>query len=162
PLAENKQEVRDDYKARWQELHRYVHPSAYLAGRMIDESALHVLDNFDQEWALETVDIASCVMDLIWLAVLEHYPPAFVLLDKLSPVYPILHSVFERHNQEDRTRSTERYECGEGAKDTRWVLTVGVGTPAGSGSEASAGNHRCGSGCGLLRCYGDGSFRESS
>jgi len=51
PLADSEEEVRDFYKARWKELHKYVHPSAYLAERMIGESALHVTDNFDEEWS---------------------------------------------------------------------------------------------------------------
>jgi hypothetical protein len=95
PLADREAEVRAHYEARWQGLHKYVHPSAYLAGRMIGESALHVTDSFDREWALETVGIASEVFDLVWLAVLGHHPDAFDAIDKLSADYPILKSVFE-------------------------------------------------------------------
>jgi hypothetical protein len=44
---------------------------------------------------LETVDIASDVFDLVWLAVLSHHPAAFVTMKKLSGDYPVLKSVFE-------------------------------------------------------------------
>jgi hypothetical protein len=62
---------------------------------MIGESALHVTDGFDREWALETVDIAADVFDLVWLAILGHHPAAFDAIDKLSADYPVLKSVFE-------------------------------------------------------------------
>jgi hypothetical protein len=100
PLAAREQEVRDHYKKLWQELHKYVHPSAYLAGRMIGDSALHVTDDFDEGWALEAVGIAARVFDLVWLAVLGHHPAAFERVKKLSGDYPILKIVFEKANGE--------------------------------------------------------------
>jgi hypothetical protein len=96
PLADREQEVRRHYKACWQALHKYVHPSAYLAGRMIGESALHATDSFDEEWARETIDAASTVFDLVWLAVLAHHPKAFEQLEGLLANYPIVSSAFER------------------------------------------------------------------
>ncbi len=84
---------------QFQELHKYVHPSANLAGKMIGESGLHVIDNFDEEWALETVRVATTVFDLVWLAVLTHHPLAFERVERLGGDYPILKSVFEDENE---------------------------------------------------------------
>jgi len=95
PRADREKEVRDSYKALFQELHKYVHPSAYLAGKMIGESVLHLIDNFDERWAREAVEVAREVFDLVWLAVLQHHPEAFERVDKLSGDYPILKTVFE-------------------------------------------------------------------
>jgi len=33
---------------------------------MIGEPALHVTDKFDEAWALEAVEVASKVFDLVW------------------------------------------------------------------------------------------------
>lgn len=99
PLAESDKEVRDFYRAQWKGLHKYVHPSAYLAGRMIGESALHVTDNFDEEWALETVDVARKVFDLVWLAVFSQHPLAFEKVESLAGNYPILKCVFQNESE---------------------------------------------------------------
>ena len=99
PLAGREKEIRDFYKVQLQELHKYVHPSANLAGKMIGESGLHVTDNFDEAWALEAVRVASTVFDLVWLAVLRHHPLAFERVERLSGDYPILKSVFEDENE---------------------------------------------------------------
>jgi hypothetical protein len=101
PLADREKEVRDFYKAEWNELHKYVHPSAYLADKMIGESALHVTDNFDKKWALEAVGVATKVFDLVWLAILRHHPVAFEKVERLCGAYPILKIVFE---DEDESR----------------------------------------------------------
>lgn len=76
PLADREQEVRDHYRERLVELHRYAHPSAYLADRLLGDSVLHVKDNFDKDWAISTLDTASVVFDLIWLAVLGFHQAA--------------------------------------------------------------------------------------
>lgn len=99
PLADRQSHVRDYYKGLWQELHKYVHPSAYLAGKMIGESALHVTDSFDEEWAGETIEVAAKVFDLVWLVILGHHPNAFDRVDKLFADYPILKIVFEKENR---------------------------------------------------------------
>jgi hypothetical protein len=96
PLADREREVRQHYKAHWQSLHKYVHPSAYLAGRMVEDSALHAADSFDEQWAVETLDIGSVVFDLVWLAVLNHHPEAFDRLDRLFDSYPVVSSVFKK------------------------------------------------------------------
>ena len=41
------------------------------------DSALHVIDNFDEAWALGTVAVAAKVFDLVLLAVLNGHPVAF-------------------------------------------------------------------------------------
>jgi hypothetical protein len=102
PLSAREKVVREHYKQRWLGLHRYAHPSAYLASRMIGPAALHVKDNFDKSWAVETIDIATDIFDLVWLAVLSFYPKAF---DKLAQEgllvdYPVLSLVFRKGNDE--------------------------------------------------------------
>ena len=47
------------------------------------------------EWALETVDVARKVFDLVWLAVFSHHPLAFEKVERLAGNYPILKTVFE-------------------------------------------------------------------
>jgi len=99
PLADREKEVRDHYKDLFQELHKYVHPSASLEGKMIDDSALFILDNFDEAWAQETVGVAAEVFDLVWLAVFGHHPEAFERVEKLSGDYRILKGVFEGEHE---------------------------------------------------------------
>ena len=93
-LADREQKVREYYLGLWQELHKYVHPSAYLAGKMIADSTLHLTDNFDEEWARETLNIASTVFDVLWLAILGHHPDAFDRLEQVFAGYPILKGIF--------------------------------------------------------------------
>jgi len=95
PLADRDKEVREFYRKLWNELHKYVHPSVYLVRRMIGESALHIRDNFDEEWARETIDVARKVFDLVWLAVFSHHPLAFEKVERLAGNYPILKIVFQ-------------------------------------------------------------------
>ena len=101
PLADREEEVRKFYNALLKELHKFVHPSAYQAGKMIGDSALHVTDNFDEKWALEAVEIASRVFDLVWLAILRHHPAAFERVERLCRDYPILKFVFEDENKSE-------------------------------------------------------------
>jgi len=65
---------------------------------MIGDSALHVKDGFDEQWASETVDIGAEVFDLIWLAVFAHHPEAFERVVRLTGKYPILQSVYKGEN----------------------------------------------------------------
>jgi hypothetical protein len=90
PVADREPEVMNSYRERWRSLHRYVHPSADLAGRMIDDTALHVADNFDEEWAKESVELGSAVFDLVWLAVVRHRPAVFDRITKLWARYPVM------------------------------------------------------------------------
>jgi hypothetical protein len=98
PLADREKKVRDFYQAQYKELHQYVHPSVYLGEKMIGESALHVIDNFDDELALEAIRAASNVFDLVWLTVLRHHPLAFERVESLCGGYPILKILFEDDN----------------------------------------------------------------
>jgi len=100
PLADREHNVREYYLGLWQKLHKYVHPSTYLAGKMIGESLLHVTDNFDEEWAREVFKIASTVFDLVWLAVLGHHPDAFDRLEKVFADYPILKVIFMKESKQ--------------------------------------------------------------
>ncbi len=97
PLAAREKKVLDHYHDLWNQLNRYVHPSAYLANRLIGPSTLSATDNFDKEWAAETLGIATHVFDLVWVAVLAFYPKAFdkLVQEGLSAKYPILDMVLE-------------------------------------------------------------------
>ncbi len=66
----------------WGELNRCVHASWSLRDKMLDESALFVKDAFDQNWAIETCQVASDVFDLIWLIVLRRFPTCIPALEK--------------------------------------------------------------------------------
>jgi hypothetical protein len=102
PLAGKEKEVLEHYEGLWQRLHRYVHPSAYLANRLVGPAALHATDNFDKEWAIEAIDIATHVFDLVWMAVLAFYPEAFAKLAQggLRTPYPILGQIIESARKE--------------------------------------------------------------
>lgn len=76
PMAGREPEVRDYYKAVWEELNQYVHPTAHLQNRMVDESALLLKDGFDADWAADTLRAAKVVADLVWFAVLSHHEKA--------------------------------------------------------------------------------------
>jgi hypothetical protein len=90
PLADQNQEVRDHYKGLFQYLHRYAHPSAYLMGRIVGDSALMIRDAFDEQLALETAEIGAKVFDLIWMVVLAQHPSAFDRVGSLSGQYPMM------------------------------------------------------------------------
>ncbi len=98
PLAGEEKEVRDHYKWRWDELNKYVHPSAYVASRLIDESALLVRDAFDEQWALETIDIARDVFDLVWLTMMRQHPRAFDDLAQLHEEYHVTSSILAKRH----------------------------------------------------------------
>jgi hypothetical protein len=65
---------------------------------MVGDSALHVTDNFDEGWALDTVTAATDVFDLVWLAVLQTFPKAGdrIAQEGLIVEYPILKLAFGR------------------------------------------------------------------
>jgi hypothetical protein len=93
--AEREDQVQQHYYDRWKTLRQYAHPSAYLMDRLFGPSDLHAIDNFDVEWALETIDVATDVFDLAWLTVLRMFPKAADRLPReaLSVAYPVLKSV---------------------------------------------------------------------
>lgn len=94
PLAGQQKEVLDYYYDLWNSLNEHVHPSGTQLNRLVGESTLLVLDNFDEEWARETIAAARCVFDVIWLAVLNRYPLAFNRLSGLWGGYRVLDLVF--------------------------------------------------------------------
>jgi hypothetical protein len=95
PLAHREESVCDDVHKRFDYLHQYAHPSAYLLDRMLDESALHVKDGFDEAWARQAVTIGAMVFDLIWLAVFAQHPAAFERVGSLAGHYPIISHIMK-------------------------------------------------------------------
>jgi hypothetical protein len=106
PVADQYEEVRVHYHNHLKNLHLYVHPSAYLADRLVRESALHAADNFDKEWAIDTLDAASVVFDLIWLAVLDFYPRAGdrLFAKGLRGHYPVVSDVLKGDKPQRRSK----------------------------------------------------------
>jgi hypothetical protein len=45
-----------------------------VAAKVVEESALHVFDNFDRKWTPEVLRVGSEVLDLEWSAVLNNHP----------------------------------------------------------------------------------------
>jgi hypothetical protein len=70
------------YKTLWEALNLYVHPSGDLLLRMIDTSALHLNDGFDRQWALDTIDNAGQVFELVWFAVIHYHLDSMPALAK--------------------------------------------------------------------------------
>jgi hypothetical protein len=56
---------------------------------MIDRDSI-LIDRFDQEWAKETINVATDVFDLVWLAVIARFPGCLkmVATQGLIVVYP--------------------------------------------------------------------------
>lgn len=77
-------------------LHKYAHPSAYLLDRKMVKPALLFTDAFDEEWAMQTLDIGTRVFSLIWMAVFAHYPNAFEEVEPFEGEYPVVSEVFEK------------------------------------------------------------------
>src|SRR5438034_875107 len=77
PLANREPEVLAHSAKVWRHLNQHVHASNHLMGRLIGEAGLHVFDNFDEEWADETLRVAADVFDMVWFAVFDRYPRAF-------------------------------------------------------------------------------------
>jgi hypothetical protein len=98
PIVEQEQEVREHYRKLWQGLHKYVHPSVELVPRMMGESALLVTDSFDETWAMEIIQDATEVFDLIWLAVISRFPKCAPLLaqQEYGLVCPLTQAVLEK------------------------------------------------------------------
>ena len=62
----------------------------------MDHPALLFTDDFDEQWAQETLEIGAKVFALVWMAVFAHYPDAFELVEPLEGKYPVVSEVFER------------------------------------------------------------------
>jgi len=91
-------EIEKCYKSLWDKLHEYVHPSKALLDRMVvDVPGFLMTDRFDKEWALETIETATMIFDLVWLAVISRFPKCAGLLaqKKLLVEYPIVTAALE-------------------------------------------------------------------
>jgi len=91
-------EIEEDYKALWDKLNEYVHPSKALLDRMVvDVPGFLMTDSFDKEWASETIDTATMIFDLVWLAVIWRFPRCAELLAQrgLLLEYPIVTTALE-------------------------------------------------------------------
>jgi hypothetical protein len=66
--------------------------------RHVDESALHVKDSFDSVWAEDSLDTATEVFDLVWLAVLLFHQRAIpaVAEQGLNVKYPLVGILLRR------------------------------------------------------------------
>jgi hypothetical protein len=62
---------------------------------MLDDSALHVRDGFDEDWARQTADIGGKVFDLVWLVIFSHHPDAFDRIESLEGRYPVVSGLIE-------------------------------------------------------------------
>jgi hypothetical protein len=91
--------IPDHYQPLWQTLNRCVHPSAELRYKLIGPSALLVTDSFDSAWAAESVQAASDVFDLVWIAVLSRFPKCVPLLKNSNAFAdcPHAHTLINRH-----------------------------------------------------------------
>jgi hypothetical protein len=81
PLAEKEAKVLDYYHKLWTDLNKYVHPTHFLVETMIDRDVI-LIDRFSEEWARETVTVATDVFDLIWLAVIARFPGCLEIVAK--------------------------------------------------------------------------------
>jgi len=85
-------EIERNYKLLWDKLNEYVHPSKALLDRMVADHTLLIKDSFDEAWAVETVETATKVFDLVWRAVISRFPNCAELLGRkgLRVEYPIV------------------------------------------------------------------------
>ena len=97
-------EIEEYYKALWDKLNEYVHPSKSLLDRMVvPVSSLLVRDSFDKEWASETIETATMIFDLVWLAVISRFPRCAELIaqKRRHLEYPIVTTALENFSRED-------------------------------------------------------------
>jgi hypothetical protein len=73
-------DIEKRYRPLWRKLHKFVHGSTEIRERMIDESNLLLVDNYDDQWARESIQDGTEVFDLIWLAVLSRFSKCVPLL----------------------------------------------------------------------------------
>jgi hypothetical protein len=91
-------EMERYYKSLWDKLNEYVHPSKALLDRMvIDAPGFLMKDSFDKNWALETIEVATDVFDLVWLAIIWRFPECAEVLAQqgFHIEYPIVTTVLE-------------------------------------------------------------------
>lgn len=97
-------EIEEYYKSLWDKLNKYVHPSKALLDRMVvGAPGFLMTDSFDKEWALETIETATMVFDLVWLAAISRFPRCVELLVQkgLLVEYPIVTTVLSAEQSED-------------------------------------------------------------
>jgi hypothetical protein len=91
-------EIEKCYKLLWDGLNEYVHPSKALLDRMVIEAPGSLMtDIFDKEWALETIETATTIFDLVWLVVISRFPKCAELLAQKGThlEYPIIAAALE-------------------------------------------------------------------
>lgn len=91
-------EIEKYYKSLWDKLNEYVHPSTALLCRMVvDVPGFLMTDSFDEDWASETIETATMVFDLVWLAVISIFPGCAELIAQrgLLLEYPIVAAALE-------------------------------------------------------------------
>jgi hypothetical protein len=92
-------EIEKYYKSLWDKLNEYVHPSkALLLDRMVVNALGFLMtDSFDKEWASETIETATKIFDLVWLAVISRFPNCAELIAQrgLLLEYPIVTASLE-------------------------------------------------------------------
>ncbi len=96
PLAEKEGEVLDYYHKLWKDLNNYVHPTHFLVETMIDRDGL-LVDRFSQEWAKETVRVATDIFDLIWALVISRFPGCLEMVAKQGLIveYPMTKQILK-------------------------------------------------------------------
>lgn len=91
-------DVERYYKLLWDNLNEHVHPSAALLDRMATWSPESwVKDAFSEEWALEAINSATMVFDLVWVAVLSRFPCCVDMLEErgFHLEYPLISNALE-------------------------------------------------------------------
>jgi hypothetical protein len=91
-------EIEKYYESLWHKLNEYVHPSKALLDRMaIGAPGSLMTDIFDEKWALETIETAIMIFDLVWLAVLTRFPNCTEVLAQkgLHLDYPLITAALE-------------------------------------------------------------------
>jgi len=93
-------EMEEYYKSLWDKLNEYVHPSKALLDRMVvGAPGFLMTDSFDKEWASETIEMATMIFDLVWLAVIYRFQDCAELIAHkgLLLKYPIVTAALENY-----------------------------------------------------------------
>ena len=93
-------EMEKYYKSLWDKLNEYVHPSKALLDRMVvGVPGFLMTDSFDEEWASETTETATMILDLVWVAVISRFPSCAELIAQkgLLLEYPIVTAALENY-----------------------------------------------------------------
>lgn len=91
-------EMEEYYCSLWDKLNEYMHPSKALLARMVVVGPRFLMtDSFDKEWALETIEAATMIFDLVWVAVISRFPRCAELIaqEGFHLEYPIATTVLE-------------------------------------------------------------------